>query len=71
MVDIVRLSNEIKDLGVPKSTLASKCGVTARTIDNWLEKPELISVVHADLLANALRLTDEQKLAIFFASDVQ
>lgn len=72
MVDVERLEAEILDLGVPKTVLASKCGVTARTIDNWLERPDLISANQAKKLADALRITDADKLlAIFFADDVQ
>lgn len=68
MVDVVLLKQEIDDLGIPYITLAEKCGVTRQTISNWLANPELISATNAKKLADALRITDSEKLlSIFFA----
>ena len=72
MVDVVLLKQEIDDLGIPYITLAEKCGVTRQTIGNWLANPELISCSSALRLADALRITDPDKLlAIFFAHNVE
>jgi hypothetical protein len=72
MVDVKMLESEIRELGVPKTVLANKCGVTTRTLDNWLNNPELISAKNAKALADALRINDAQKvLAIFFADNAQ
>lgn len=72
MVDKNLLLAEIKDLGIPKGVIAEKCGVSRVTLDNWLERPDLISAKTARTLADILRITDEEKLmAIFFAPNVQ
>lgn len=72
MVDVVLLKREIEDFGIPYTTLAEKCSVSRQTISNWLSNPNQISVTHARLLADALRITDNDKLiAIFFAPNVE
>lgn len=72
LVNAELLKKEIKDLGIKQNTLAEKCGVTRQTIANWLDNPEAISVYHARVLADALRITEPDKImAIFFASDVE
>ena len=66
------LKSEIDDLGIRQNVLAEKCGVSRQTMVAWLENPKLISAYHARVLADALRITDEQKLlAIFFAPNVE
>jgi len=72
LVDANLLKAEIEDLGIPKCTLAEKCGVSRKTLDNWLENPSSISAKSARSLADALRITDPDKLlSIFFAPNVQ
>lgn len=72
MVDVVLLKEEIKDFNIPYTTLAEKCNVSRQTINNWLTNPNQMSVTHARLLADALRITDKDKLmAIFFAPNVE
>lgn len=72
VVDVALLKKEIDELGVTQLALAKACKVSRQTIANWLENPELISAYHARLLADALRITDPNKiLAIFFASNVE
>lgn len=72
MVDVVLLRKEIEDFNIPYTTLAEKCGVSRQTISNWLTNPSQISVTHARTLADALRITDHEKiLAIFFAPNVE
>lgn len=72
MVNIELLKNEINDLGIRQNVLAEKCGVTRQTMANWLENPNSISAYHAKVLADALRITDSEKLlAIFFAPGVE
>jgi transcriptional regulator with XRE-family HTH domain len=68
----VLLKNEIDDLNIPITTLASKCNVTRQTISNWLENPDAISAKNARALADALRITDRDKLmSIFLAPNVE
>lgn len=72
MVNAELLKAEIEDLGIPKQTLAEKCGVTRKTLDNWMDNPSSISAKGAKSLADALRITDPEKLlSIFFAPNVQ
>ena len=72
MVDIALLKEEIKDLGIPYTVLAEKCGVSRQTLSNWLDDPKLISAVHAKILADSLRITEPDKLLrIFFAPNVE
>lgn len=72
MVNVDLLRTEIDDLGIKQNILAEKCNVSRQTIQNWLDRPELISAYHARALADALRITDTDKLlAIFFAPNVE
>ena len=72
MVDSTLLKNEIDELGIKQIVLAEKCGVSRQTIMNWLENPNVISAYHARALADALKITDTDKLmAIFFAPNVE
>ena len=72
MVNVELLKNEINDLGIKQSVLAEKCGVSRQTIMNWLENPNAISAYHARVLADALRISEPDKLmAIFFAPNVE
>lgn len=71
MVNIELLKAEIEDLGVTKGKIAEKCGISRPTLESWLERPELISAKGAKALADALRITEPEKLlAIFFADEV-
>lgn len=72
MVDMKKVEEYRSTLGIPKATIASKCGITVNTYDNWLNKPSMISAKGAKALADALMITDpERLLAIFFAPNVQ
>ena len=72
MVNIELLKSEIEDLGITQTVLAKKCGVSRQTISNWFENPNNISTYHARVIADALRITEHNKLlAIFFAPNVE
>ena len=72
MVNVALLKREIDDLGIPKKTLAEKCHMSRYTLDNKLEKPETITADEVMYFADALRITDVDKLmAIFFAKEVE
>lgn len=72
MVNVELLKNEMRELGTTQTILAEKCGVTRQTIANWLDDPDLISVNNARIIADALRITDKEKIfAIFFAQNVE
>ena len=72
MINVELLKAEINDLGIKQNTLAEKCGVSRQTIISWLANPKSISAYHAKTLADALRITDADKLmAIFFAPNVE
>lgn len=72
MVDAKLLRQEIEEMGIKQSTLAEKCGVSRQTMNKWLSNPCNISIYHAKVLADALRITDSHKLlAIFFAPNVE
>lgn len=72
MVNTELLKQEIEDLGIKQSTLADKCGVSRQTISNWLSNSESISAYHARVIADALRISDTDKImAIFFAPNVE
>lgn len=72
MVNRNLLKSEIEDLGIKQNTLAEKCGVSRQTWVKWMENPNLISAFHARTIADALRITDSDKLmAIFFAPNVE
>lgn len=72
MVDMFEVENRRSTLGIPKSVIASKCGVTVNTYDNWIKNPNMVSASKAKYLADALMITEPDRLlAIFFASNVQ
>lgn len=72
MINSELLKTEIDNLGIRQNVLAEKCGVSRQTIVAWLGNPKLISAYHARVLADALRITDQQKLLdIFFAPNVE
>lgn len=72
MVDMNAVETIRTTLGVPKSRIAEKCNITVNTYDNWLENPGQIKAVSAKALADALLITDSERLiAIFFAPNVQ
>ena len=72
MVNVELLKKEMKELGTTQTILAEKCGVTRQTMANWLDNPDLISANNAKIIADALRITDHEKLfAIFFAPNVE
>ena len=66
MVNVELLKNEMKELGTTQTILAEKCGVTRQTIANWLDDPDLISVNNARIIADALRITDKEKIFAIF-----
>ena len=72
MVNVELLKKEIADLGITKKSLAEKCHMSRYTLDNNLEKPETILADEVMYFADALRITDTEKLmAIFFAKEVE
>ena len=72
MVDMREVEKIRSTLGVPKSKIAEKCNISVNTYDNWVNKPSMISASKAKSLADALMITDSERLiAIFFAPNVQ
>ena len=72
MVNVKLLLEEIDTVGVPKTVLAEKCGITTQGLYKKLEKPSTITADEAAILADALRITDPQRLLeIFFAPKVE
>ena len=72
MVDMKKIENYRTELGIPKATLAKNCKISVSTYENWINKPTMISAEKAKALADALKITDKDKLlAIFFAPNVQ
>ena len=72
MVDMIAVEEIRSDLGIPKTVIASKCKVSVNTYDNWIKKPETVSAKCAKIIAEALNITEpERLLAIFFADNVQ
>lgn len=72
MVDMKAVEKYRAELGIPKATIASKCEISVNTYDNWVSKPTMISAVKAKALADALKITEPDRLlAIFFASNAQ
>ena len=72
VVDIKLLKEEIEAVGVPKTVLADKLGITRQGLDSKLNNPSTIKADEAAKLADALRITDTDRLlAIFFAREVE
>lgn len=71
MVDVVALRSEMENLGIPKTVLANKLGVSRQTLDNKFNNPDTITVKEALIMCDALKITDTgQIMDIFFAHDV-
>ena len=66
MVDMNAVENIRTTLGVPKSKIAEKCNITVNTYDNWVENPSQIKAVGAKALADALMITDSERLLAIF-----
>lgn len=43
MVDMKAVEQHRANLGIPKSVIAKKCGVSVNTYDNWCNKPDTVS----------------------------
>lgn len=71
MVDSILLKKEIDDLGISKVTLAEKCNVSTKTLDNWLKRPDSMKASACRALADALRISDDKLISIFFAPNAQ
>lgn len=72
MVNIDLLKKEIADIGITKKSLAEKCHMSRYTLNNKLKNPNTILADEVLYFADALRITDTQKLmAIFFAKEVE
>lgn len=72
MVNVKLLNEEIEAVGVPKTVLADKLGITRQGFENKLNNPSTIKADEAAKLADALRITDKDRLlAIFFAREVE
>lgn len=72
MVNTRLLLEEIETVGVPKATLAEKCGITRQALDNKLNGKSIFTADEACSLADALRITDKNRLLdIFFAPKVE
>lgn len=71
MVNIQLLEEEIEDLGITKTRIAEKCGFTRQTLDNKMKNPDLMTANDVFNIAEALRITDPNKIIrIFFAPKV-
>lgn len=72
MVDMKAVESIREDLGIPKTIMAKKCKVSVNTYYNWIKDPTTISAQNAKAIAEALMITEpERLLAIFFAPDAQ
>ena len=72
MVDMKAVDARREKLGIPKTVIATKCGVTVNTYDNWIKNPDNVSGRHCRTLADSLAITDTNDiLAIFFVPNVQ
>lgn len=72
MVDGEMLRAEIDDLGISKGRLAEKCHMSRQTLNNKLDNPDTITAEEAYLMADALRITDTDRLMrIFFTRRVE
>lgn len=72
MVNTKLLLEEIEAVGVTKTALAEKCGITRQALDNKLNGKSIITADEACNLASALRITDTNRLLdIFFAPKVE
>lgn len=68
MVNVDLLKAEIDDIGIPKSTLADRCGMSRQTLDNKLDNPATITANDALAFVKALRIADTSRvMEIFFA----
>ncbi|MBQ1292429.1 MAG: helix-turn-helix domain-containing protein [Clostridiales bacterium] len=72
MVNIELLEAEINEVGIPKTVLAEKCGISRQTLDARLKSPHTLTADDAYNLAQALRIHEVDKLMrIFFAPKVE
>lgn len=70
MTDIKKLDEAIKNSGCRVSFLAKKCGLTEQGFYNKRKGKREFSCKEAHLLKNALNITNEEAINIFFADEV-
>lgn len=73
MVDVAKIEAEMKNLGIKKTVMAEKCGMTRPTLNKRLAHPESITVSDAKNMARSLRIDENSAkfMEIFFAPDVE
>lgn len=69
-MNIEKLREAIKDSGITMKALSEKTGIARPTLYNRLDGIGEITVSEMQRLAEAMRLTDEEKEQIFFAEKV-
>ncbi len=68
MVNVDLLKAEIEDVGITDVRLAEKMGFSVNTLKNKLEKPHTITADDAYRFAQALRISDNDKIIHIFLS---
>lgn len=67
MVNINKLRNKIKSQKLSQNYIAFVLGTSANTVRNKLYGKTELTIEEANRLADILRLSDEEKLDIFFS----
>lgn len=61
------LENKIKEINIPKATIADKMGISRQTFYNKMKGVREFKTSEIESLCGILRLTTEEKSLIFFA----
>lgn len=67
-MDLAYLNDKIRDIGISKTVIAEKMGISRQTLHIKLEGQRDFKSTEVNMLCDVLRLTDEEKEHIFFAN---
>lgn len=70
MIHVKKLRGMMVEQDVSVQELANKCGVHESTLYRWFECPDSITCKNALRIRNALHMSDDTFMNVFFASDV-
>lgn len=67
MTDTAKLKKAIADNGLKMDHLAQQLGISRATLYNYVNNRAEFRASHIEALSNILKLTPDQRMAIFFA----
>lgn len=70
MCDVAKLKGKIVEKGLNQTTLAQKTGMDRSTLNKKMKTGEAFTIGEANKIADILKLTRDEAMAIFFTNIV-